>query len=378
MRVFKALLIDAYRQLSAAKLFWLTLGLSALVVLLFGSIGFNEQGVSLFYGIYDIESEYITSGSPWARGLYLGIYSNFLITIWLAWIATILALISTCSIFPDFVSEGSIDLSLSKPISRTRFFLLKYLVSLLFVLLQVTLFCVGIFLCVGLRIGEWNPMIFVAIPIVTIFYSYLFSITVLTGLVTKSGIAALLVTGVFWMMLFSVAASEGVLISIVTNQEVQVERYQESIATQQEELDAIIETSPEDFRIEARQNRIDEMTADTTETIEFLGTIKAWQKPVSWVLTVLPKTSQTINLLDRWLSSKDGFDFAAIMRGDMSQLEEVEEINPTTRRAVEREANKRVHEAYKDRSLWYVLGTSLIFEGFVLGLATLIFCRKDF
>ena len=225
--------IDAYRQLSAAKLFWLTLGLSGLVVILYGSIGFIEQGVTMLFGLFDVESEYITEGSMWARGLYLGIYSNFLVTIWLAWVATILALISTCSIFPEFVSEGSIELSLSKPITRIRLFMMKYLVSMLFVMLQVSIFCLGIFLCVGLRLGEWNWMIFVAIPIVSLFYSYLFSVTVLVGMMTKSGIAALLVTGVFWMTLFSVSVSEGSLTMIVTGEEVQIERYQESIDKQQ-------------------------------------------------------------------------------------------------------------------------------------------------
>jgi len=113
MMQFKALLIDAYRQLSAAKLFWLTLGLSVLVVVMFGSIGFNAQGISLFFGAWEIESEQLREGSPWARGLYIGIYSSFLVNIWLAWIATILALISTCSVFPEFVHSGSIELTIS-------------------------------------------------------------------------------------------------------------------------------------------------------------------------------------------------------------------------------------------------------------------------
>ena len=96
---FKALLIDAYRQLSAAKLFWLTLGLSFIVVLAFGSISFNESGMTIFYGLSTIENDMINEGSPWARGLYVGIYSNFLVTIWLSWIATVLALIETKSTF---------------------------------------------------------------------------------------------------------------------------------------------------------------------------------------------------------------------------------------------------------------------------------------
>ena len=170
--VFRALLLDAYRQLSAAKLFWLTLGLSAIVVLVFGSIGLNDEGMSLFFGLTQIESEIVNAGSPWARGLYIGIYSSFLVTIWLGWIATVLALISTCTIFPEFVQGGSIELSISKPISRLHLFFMKYAVSLSFVVLQVLLFCGGIFLCVGLRIGEWNWGIFYAIPIITVFSFY--------------------------------------------------------------------------------------------------------------------------------------------------------------------------------------------------------------
>ncbi|HIN09120.1 MAG TPA: hypothetical protein EYM64_00930, partial [Phycisphaerales bacterium] len=111
---FYALLLDAYRQLCSAKLFWLTLGLSGLVVLAFGCIGFNDEGISLFFGLMQVESEVVHAGSPWARGLYIGMYSSYFVTIWLGWIATVLALISTCTIFPEFIRDGAIELSLSK------------------------------------------------------------------------------------------------------------------------------------------------------------------------------------------------------------------------------------------------------------------------
>ena len=381
MRVFKALLIDAYRQLSAAKLFWLTLALSSLVVVAYGSIGFNDEGISLLFGLFEIESKQLTAGSPWARGLYIGIYSNFLVTIWLAWIATVLALISTCSIFPEFVSEGSIELSLSKPISRLRLFLLKYLVSMLFVMLQVAVFCFGVFLCVGLRLGEWNWAIFAAIPIVTVFYSYLFSVTVLVGMITKSGITALLITGVFWMSLWTTQTTEGLLNNFVLQHNVEIERYEEGIVKQQQLLDEIKKKSPDDFRIASKQERIDTMQSDIGEAKEALDTLEVWHTPVSWMLSVLPKTGQTIGLLDRWLSDPDGFDLAAIMRGDMDdfeETEEMEEIDPTNRRAVERETMRRMQDDYKARSLWYVVGTSILFEGLILSIASLLFCRKDF
>ena len=122
---FKALLIDAYRQLSAAKLFWVTVGISILVVVSYGSVGFNEHGISIGYGFWEVESEQLREGSPWARGLYIGIFSSFLVKVWLAWIATVLALISTCSIFPEFVHSGSIELTISKPIGKLEYFFLR-------------------------------------------------------------------------------------------------------------------------------------------------------------------------------------------------------------------------------------------------------------
>jgi CHASE3 domain sensor protein len=197
-------------------------------------------------------------------------------------------------------------------------------------------------------------------------------------MMTKSGIAALLVTGVFWMTLFSVSVSEGTLTAIVTNEEVQLELYQEGIDKQQKQLEEIVSKSSEDFRIEKREARIEKMKADNEDSIEFLDKIKPWQTRISWMLTLLPKTSQTIGLLDRWLSSDDGFDLAAIMRGDMSELEEMEDFEPTSHQALHRESNRRLQDEYDGRSLWYVIGTSVIFEGLVLGLASLIFCRRDF
>ena len=376
---FKALLIDAYRQLSAAKLFWLTLGLSILIVILFGSIGFNDQGISMFFGAFNIESEGIKAGSPWARGLYMGIFSSFLVKIWLAWIATILALISTCTIFPEFVHSGSIELTISKPIGRLRLFLNKYVVSLLFVFLQVAVFCTGIFICVGLRIGEWNWMIFAAIPVVTIFFSYLFAVCILFGMLTRSGITALLITGVFWMGLWSIQTAEEILTRFLIEQKVTIERFEEGIKKDSEAIKKIIDVDPNDFRIAQRQERVESFRSDINEAKETFNNLDKWHKPISWVLAVSPKAAQTIDLLDRWLSDPRGFDIAAILARDMEAIEnDIEEIDPTTDKALRRETRRRTDEEYKTRSLWYVLGTSLLFEGAILGIAGLYFCRKDF
>jgi hypothetical protein len=277
------------------------------------------------------------------------------------------------------VHSGSIELTISKPIGRLKLFYMKYAVSLLFVVLQVAIFCLGIFLCVGLRLGEWNWMIFSAIPIVTIFFSYLFAVCVLVGIVTRSGITALLITGIFWMSLWSIQTTEAVLNRFVTQQQVTIERYEEGIVKDEEALAKIIAKSPDDSRIEIRRARIDSFRADIEESKEAFIELEVWHKPISWILAISPKTSQTIGLLDRWLSDPDGFDIGAIMNGDMRFAEmDMEEIDPTTSNARERETIRRMRDEYESRSLWYVLGTSLIFEFCVLSLASWYFCRKDF
>lgn len=376
MMAFRALLVDAYRQLSAAKLFWITMGMSIVVVLAYGSIGFNDTGMSLFFGLVDIENEFFTAGSPWTRGLYIGIYSGFLVSLWLAWAATVLALISTCTIFPEFISGGAIDLTLSKPIGRWKLFAMKYLVSLLFVVLQVLVFCIGVFLCVGLRIGEWNPAIFVAVPIVSVFYSYLYAVSVLVGMITRSGITALLITGVFWMGLWSAQTAESVLNRFMTSAQVDLDRFGEAIDRQESIVAELTDKHGEnDVRVAQRREQITTWQDDMEDAQEIVDDIDDWYVPVSWALTVLPKTGQTIGLLDRWLSSADGFDLAAIMRGEM---EEIEDFEPTTRLAREQETQRRMVDEYRGRSLWYVIGTSLLFEMGVLALAGLIFVRRDF
>src|SRR5690606_38446317 len=130
---------------------------------------------------------------------------------WLTWIAAILALLSTTSIFPDFLQPGSIDLALSKPNSRPFLFLSKYCGSLLFVILQVAIFTVIIFFIVGFRLNEWNFGLFWAIPLVTLLFSSIYSMNVLFGVMTRSPMAALLLTLTVWALLWVAQRTERVV-----------------------------------------------------------------------------------------------------------------------------------------------------------------------
>ena len=75
------------------------------------------------------------------------------------------------------------------------------------------------------------------------------------------------------------------------------------------------------------------------------------------VKTVLPKTSDTVELLGRNLISMDEYSDGFFGGGG---------------------AQRKAQRELRERPLWWVLGTSLAFEGIVLALAGWIFCRRDF
>ena len=393
-----ALLLDSLRMLRSRKLFWISLGISALVVAAYASIGFGENGLSLLFGLWEMEDPFFIAGSPWAKTLYLGIYSNFVVTIWLAWAATILALVSTSSVFPDFMSAGSIEMVLSKPISRVRVFLIKFLGSLLFVFVQVLIFCTGIFICVGVRIDEWIWPIFAAVPLVTIFFSYLYAFNVLMGLLTRSSLAALLFTALFWFALFAVQSGEGVLSQVAAEQEIRVERIETRMEGQQERIDALARSErPSEVR-QAERSRV-EFEANQTRLAEAearLAAIRRWHGPLEVAMAVLPKNQETIGLLDRWLSPDERYTMTEIMLGDFREpaadatapeeaVEPEEAGEPDDRsarrrerRETEREARRQTSAETRETSAWFIIGTSVLFELGLLTLGAWIFARRDF
>ena len=138
-----ALFHAAYRELNARKLFWITMLISGLLVGAFAAVGLNETGMTVLW--WEFELPLLNSSVMPPDMFYKLLFALFGVPYWLAWLATILALISTAPIMPDMVSGGSIDILLSKPIGRTRLFLTRYFTGLLFVAVQVSVFTVASF-----------------------------------------------------------------------------------------------------------------------------------------------------------------------------------------------------------------------------------------
>lgn len=357
-----ALLLDAYRDLNARKLFWVTLALSGALVLTLAMIGADHDAITFFFKwrweVPDPSFVY--------RQLVLILVA---VGIWLSWGAVILALVSTAGIFPDLIAGGAIDLYLSKPISRLRLFLTKYATGLLFVTLQLAIFCAGLFVVVGLRLHEWRASLFLPILLVTLLFSYVYSFSVLLGIWTRSTVAALLLAILIWMCLGGIERGDNDLLILRRALEVASQRTTGDIAY----IDS--HPAPADAfhfqagllrkRREADEARLADFRADLRPIAIIENIASAFQ-------LALPKTKQTDDLLDRFLLSDDEI--------------EVEQPGPVNGGALPfglsaydlQTAAAQVQKSLRHRSWLYVIGTSLACEVIVVGAAAWIFCRRDY
>ncbi|MBX3375702.1 MAG: ABC transporter permease [Phycisphaeraceae bacterium] len=373
-----ALFIDAYRELNAKKLFWITLAISALVVGAVGAVGINERGWTMLWWTFDDAT--INSKVMKPVVFYRFVFATLAIPIWLTWAATILALVSTASIIPEFVSGGAIELSLSKPISRMRLILTKYLTGLTFAALQVGVFCVACFLVIGIRAGAWDASLFLAVPIVVLFFSYLYCFCALVGLVTRSTIASVLITIGFWVLIFLVHSGEQVFLTFKTTNELRQERLVAMI----EALKAQREQSEQQAKADGRE--VDPAVLHVNETSmqrrqEQLDRTKADSKMLVrghaimyGVMTVLPKTKETVGLLNRYLlTTKEQEQF---LGGD-----DMPAPGPRSQddvRISQKQLMVRLEQERRSRTIFWVLGTSIGFEVALVGLLVWFFCRRDF
>jgi ABC-type transport system involved in multi-copper enzyme maturation permease subunit len=399
-----ALLLDAYRELNAKKMFWIVLILNVLVVGVFALLGANDHALTFLWWEIPI------GGGPSFPPLYIykSIFSTGIVGFWFTWLATLLALVSTAGIFPDFLSSGSVDLYLAKPISRLRLFFSKYIAGLLFVTLQVTVFTVLSFLVLGLRAGLWQFGLFWAIPLVVLFFSYIYSICVLLGTWTRSTVAALLLALLAWCGIWAVDAGERLVANIVDGPATRAAMLDDQI----EEFDAAIakaatQPAPESSTAPASQvtvyggpagggpgsppinfgppepgesiislqSRRSDLVTQRSQIAD-VSNFESARKVAFAIKSLVPKTRETMNLLDRVLFTDTDLKSAVAPTDDTQPAARPRGFFRGGRRMRERELAQLERE--RQRPIVWVIGTSLIFEALMLALAAWHFCTRDF
>ncbi|HBS29161.1 MAG TPA: hypothetical protein DEB06_06845 [Phycisphaerales bacterium] len=395
----RALFLDAYRELNAKRLFWFVLALSGVLVGAFALVSINEEGLTIL--TWDIPNPVLNTQNLSSESFYKFMFVNLGVKFWLTWGAAILALVSTASIFPDFLAGGAIELTLSKPIGRLRLFFTKYLAGLLFVALQVVVFSLGSFLIIGLKGGAWEFGLFLAVPIVVAFFSYLFCICTLLGVVTRSTIASLILTLLVWFVFSAVGTVQALfeMQKVVSARQVELNRL--DIAQREKAIEAVKAGESNNgfaaalaarLSLPDQERKLEQARAALPAAEERAAGWRKWHTRLWAARLVLPKTAETTALLERGLIAKDelqkmldasqGRAERAGRRGAKPPPEDLADFDPSEKmgrvQEDDPEVQNQLNERKYERSLWWVLGTSFAFEGMVLALAAWMFKRRDF
>lgn len=384
MTAVLAILLDSYRELIAKKLFWFVLAISLLIVVSFGSIGFNERGISIGYGLYTIENDVLQAGSPLVGPFMDFAFAGVIVGVWLGWGAIILALVSTAEVFPNFLAGGAIDLVLSKPVRRTTVFFTKYVGSLLFVLLQVAIFCFGTLLVMRWRVGEWRWAVLLAVPVLVLVFSYLYAFMVLFNVLTRSTLPSLVLTILAWLGLFALATTEGVLVGqFRLPAEVDRDAYQKRIEWYEQRL-ADAAAQGDSNAVARYRSRMESDEAGLAEARRRLEKSVPIHEAVRLAMLIFPKTASTANLVQRRLQTDSGMTttgLIAALAGERPPPPSSEDLDAesrsTQRHRRDLEISRRAEEYENSRPWWMIIGTSLLFEAGVLLIACFIFVRRD-
>ena len=119
----------------------------------------------------------------------------------------LIAILVTANIIPETFDPGSLNLLLSKPVSRWGLLVAKFIGGCAFIALCATyLFC-GTWLWLGLGMGIWDKGILFSIPIYILAFAIYYSVSTLVGIWYRSAILSVILTGIFWAICFGVGYS---------------------------------------------------------------------------------------------------------------------------------------------------------------------------
>lgn len=195
-----AIVVDSFRESLDRKIFWVIVAITLFVAAAMLSVSFEPDRVSFLFGLWEPQTNHFNPVSALGRSRIVGLVVYMLMSVFLGWIGVILMIIATASVFPSMTERGAIDVLMAKPISRSRLFLYKYLAGMVFVLFQATLFVGLTFLVMGIRWRVWVPGYLLSIPLLVLLFSYVYCVSVLVGVRTRSTVAAILLSLGAWVL----------------------------------------------------------------------------------------------------------------------------------------------------------------------------------
>jgi ABC-type transport system involved in multi-copper enzyme maturation permease subunit len=113
----------------------------------------------------------------------------------------LLAIFSSSSFVPSMLEKGSIDLLISKPVSRNQMLFGKYAGGVLVVLINIAFLVLGVWLVISLKFSYWDFSFLSIILVVGFTFAVLYSIIVLFGVITQGSVFGMMIAYFIFLIL---------------------------------------------------------------------------------------------------------------------------------------------------------------------------------
>jgi len=118
------------------------------------------------------------------------------------------SLLFTATMIPRTFEPGEISLLLSKPVHRSFLFLTKFLGGCVFTLICAALLVTGIWFLLGVRLEMWRPELLWCIPLYVFLFAIYFSVSALAGAIWRNAVVSLILVIVFWLGLTLIGVAQ--------------------------------------------------------------------------------------------------------------------------------------------------------------------------
>jgi ABC-2 type transport system permease protein len=200
------IILNTFREAIAKKIFIGYYIIYTIIILVF-LFAVNLNAVEGVITITDVQQSVIALQAVMTSVSYL--------------LVLIFCIISSASFIPSMVDKGTIDVLMSKPLSRFTILLSKYLGAVVFVGVSLVYFIGAIWLILSIKSGYWNFSFLFTILSLTFAFAVMYSIVVYIGLTTQSSVIAILVNLFLLFVLCPIlAARENTIFTFVTNEAV--------------------------------------------------------------------------------------------------------------------------------------------------------------
>jgi len=190
-----ALIQDTFRESFARKIFWGFLGCSTALILLF-LLALNIDLVEGARAAVTIFGQEVNRGrlvevDKMVRGI-LGGVAAFLFTAGL-----FLSIFAAAGLIPTVFEPGRIELLLSKPVTRSRLLVGRYLGVLGVIAANMLYLVLGVWLVLGAKTGIWNAGFLAAAGLAVFAFAVLLAVVLLVAVLSSSAVLATMVAYFF-------------------------------------------------------------------------------------------------------------------------------------------------------------------------------------